>query len=173
MNKFFKERFKKIKESNVDVLGFFLSPLIILISLEIMHLSGVLIIIKFFTGGSFLMKWLLSYMFLVGIEAGLLVIIPKLSVVNTITSVVFYILGFATEVLCTITGDPLLPTDLLLLKSLGNIASFVKIPFTLSDGISLALVIFSIVFFIKRGKKREKPCIKLRTRIILMVFGGF
>lgn len=168
---FFKKRFNAIKNSSIDIKGFLLSAFIILFALEIMHLTYGLSIIKFFANTSFVVKWILSYLFILGIEAGLLVIIPKLSVVNIITSVIFYILGFSTEVLCTVTGDPLLPTDLLLIKNLGNIASFVEIPFTVSNGISLIILILSCVYFIKREKKSEKRHIKLRTRFILIAFG--
>lgn len=172
MKDFFKKRFEAVKNSRVDIKGFLLSGFFVFLSLEIMHLTYGLSIVKFFTGGSFLLKWLLSYLFILGIEAGLLVLIRKLSVVNIITSVFFFILSFANEVVCTITGDPLLPTDLLLIKNVGNIASFVKIPFRIADGIALAILIFSCVYFVKRSKKREKLNVKLPAKIAITVLGA-
>lgn len=172
MKEFFKKRFNAVKNSNIDIKGFLLSGFFIFLAMEIMHLTYGLSIIKFFGGGSFLVKWLLSYLFILGIEAGLLVFIPKLSIVNIISSVFFYILSFANEVVCTVTGDPLLPTDLLLVKNVGNIASFVQIPFRISDGIALLILILSCIYFVRRNKKRKKLNVKLPTRIIITVLGA-
>lgn len=172
MKEFFKKRFETVKNSHIDIRGLLLSAFFVFLAIEIMHLTYGLSVVKFFTGGSFFVKWLITYLFILGIEAGLLVFIPKLSIVNIISSIFFFVLSFANEVVCTVTGDPLLPTDLLLIKNLGNIASFVKIPFRLPDGIAFAILVFSCIYFLRRNKKREKLNVKVPTRIAITVLGA-
>ena len=145
------EKGKKIgnilKGLNLSAGKFFLCPLILLLSLQIMHMFFTIQSITFFTQGNPLFKFTVSYIFLLAIEAGLLAVIQKISVVNLIMTAVFYTMGLANEVMCILTGDPLLPTDFLLLGSLGNIVSFVEIEFRITHLISLIICIGSVVLF--------------------------
>ncbi len=169
------KRFKKIKESNINILGFFLCPFILLFALEIIHLSYGWSIIDFFKSGHLLFKITVSYTFLLSLYAGLLVIIPRLSIVNIIMCAIFYTMGLANDIICTLTGDPLLPTDFLLLGNLGNIAGFAEIEFLMSHIISFVLCLISVVLFIIidiRKKKRDKKLsLKRPTRVALMAIG--
>ncbi len=168
-------RFNRIKESNLNIAGFFLCPLILFFALEIIHLSYGWSIVNFLKGGHLLFKAAVSYVFLLAVEAGLLVIIPKLWIVNLIMCSVFYTMGLANDIICTLTGDPLLPTDFLLLGSIGNIVGFAEITILRSHIISFVICAASVITFFllsKRKKKAGKKIIlKLPTRISLIAIG--
>ena len=165
-------------KSKIDYLGFFIAPLFVLITIEIMHLSH-------FTGGYpqffgnpfFLLKWLISYVFLLLLQSGLLIVIPNLTAVHIIQTVLFYIMGFVTEVLLKVTGDPLLPSDLFLLDNMGEISGFVEIPLLAQCALSLVFAVFSIIFFIRR-RKTHKTKLNLTQKIAfslasVILFTGF
>ncbi len=169
------KRFHKIKESNLNILGFFLCPLILLFSLEVIHLSYGWSIIDFLKGGHLLFKLSVSYTFLLAFFAGLLVIIQRVSIANIVMCAFFYTMALANDIICILTGDPLLPTDFLLLGELGNIAGFVELPFLMSHIIALLICVASCLLFIvldvKKRKKGKKLCIKKRTRVAITSIG--
>jgi len=151
-------------KSKIDFGAFFLAPLFVLITIEIMHLSHFSGYPQFFGNPYFVIKWLISYVFLLSLQGALLVIIPNLAIVHTIQTVLFFTLGLVTEVLLKLTGDPLLPSDLLLIDNMGEISSFVEIPLLVQCVLSLLFAVFSITFFFKRRKIR-KTKISLIPRI--------
>lgn len=154
------------KKNEIDFLGFFLAPLFVLITIEIMHLSHFTGYPQFFGTPMFLLKWLISYVFILLSQGVLLVIIPNLAAVHTIQTVIFYIMGFITEVMLKITGDPLLPSDLFLIDNMNEISTFVEIPLLAQCVISLLFAIFSVIFFFRR-RKAHKTKINLIPRIAL------
>lgn len=174
------EKGKKIrnifKELNLSTGRFFLCPFILLISLQLMHMFFTIQSITFFTQGNPLFKFLVSYIFLLAVESGLLAVVQKISIANLIMTVVFYTMGLANEVMCILTGDPLLPTDFLLLGNLGNIVSFVEIEFRITHLISLIICIGSVVLFFfldhRRKKRHPERKIKLPLRAVLSVAGA-
>ena len=164
-------------KSKIDYLGFFLAPLFVLITIEIMHLSHFTGYPQFFGNPYFLLKWLISYVFLLLFQSVLLIIIPTFCAVHTIQTVLFYIMGFITEVLIKVTGDPLLPSDLFLIDNMGEISTFVEIPLLVQCVVSLIFAIFSIIFFVRRRKK-HKTKLNLIPKIALcvaavLVFTGY
>ncbi len=169
------KRFNKIKESNINILGFFLCPFILFFALEIIHLSYGWSIVDFLKNGHLFFKVSVSYTFLLSLFAGLLVIIPRVSVVNVIMCAVFYTMGLANDILCILTGDPLLPTDFLLLGSLGNIAGFVELPILRSHIFSFLICAASCVFFIILDRRKKKSgkrlSLKLPSRIAITAIG--
>ncbi len=169
------ERFNKIKSSNINIIGFFVCPLILLIALEIIHLSYGWSIVDFLKNGHLWFKLSVSYSFLLAIEAGLLVLIPRVSIVNVIMCALFFLMGFANDIICVLTGDPLLPTDFLLLGSLGNIAGFVELPILRSHIISFFVCLISssgfIILDIKKRKLGKKLTLKLPSRISISAIG--
>ncbi len=165
------------QKAKIDFFGFFLAPLFVLIMLEIMHLSHLTGYPQFFGNPYFLVKWLISYVFLLLFQSVLLVIIPNIAVCHTVQTVIFFCLGFVTEVLLKVTGDPLLPSDFFLIDNMGEIAGFVEIPLLVQCIVSLIFAVFSIIFFIRR-RKSKKSLLNTKQKVAfglaaVMLFSGF
>lgn len=156
----------KVKKRKVDYFAFFMAPLFLLITTEIMHLSHFAGYPQFFGDPFFLLKWLISYLFLLGMQGVLLVVIHNLAVVHTIQTVVMWGLGTVSEVLLKVTGDPLLPSDLFLVDNMGEIASFVEIPLLAQCVLSALFGVFSIIFFFRR-RKIMKTTLGTKAKIAL------
>jgi len=153
----------KTKEKK-DFLGFFIAPLFVLITIEIMHFSHMESYSQFFGNIFFVMKWLISYVFLLLFQGVLLSVIPSLATAHLVQILIFYCLGMVTEVLIRITGDPLLPSDFYLINSIGEISSFARIPVLWQCIVSFLFLIFSVVFIFKRSKT-HKTFLNFRHRI--------
>ncbi len=154
------------KKSKIDFYAFFMAPLFLLITIEIMHLSHFEGYPQFFGNPFFAVKWLISYLFLLGMQGILLVVTHNLAVAHTIQTVIMWCMGAVTEVLLKVTGDPLLPSDLLLVDNMGEIASFVDIPLLAQCVVSAFFGIFSIIYFFKRRKVR-KTRLGIKSKIAL------
>jgi len=170
------EALQEQKKGRIDYYAFFMAPLFLLITTEIMHLSHFEGYPQFFGNPYFLLKWLISYLFLLGMQGVLLVVIPNLAVVHTLQTVLMWTMGMVTEVLMKITGDPLLPSDLLLMDNMGEIASFVEIPLLAQCVVSALFGVFSIIYFFRRRKTRKsKIGIKARIALslaVIILFSG-
>ncbi len=113
---------------NQHTVAFFGMPLLLLVVLEIMHLTNGNAILLFFYSPFFLLKILLSYLFLLAVQCFLWCFTQHTPTAVLINMILFYVLGLATEVMISLTGDPLLPTDVLMIGELGTVTSFVRIP---------------------------------------------
>ena len=158
----------------VRIAAFFMMPFIILLALEIMHLSSINAVAKYFKDIYWPLKMLFTYTFILIFQCIFYTLFRNSLFAYIMTAVFFYILSLVTYVLGDITGDPLLPSDLLLIKNVKEIASFVEIPFSISYIISFAvLVLGGIVLWFVRKKHPFKMRFSYRLGIdlaIIMVF---
>ncbi len=148
------------------MIGFFIAPLFILVALEIMHFSDIRAIPSYFADIFWPLKFLLTYTFILSFQCIFFTIFRNDVLANILNSVVFYILSLVTYVTCELTGDPLLPSDLLLIKNVTQIASFVEIPFNFSYIISFLVMLFGIIVLIFIRKKHPYK-IALKTRLCI------
>lgn len=150
----------------VRVTGFFIAPIFLLVALEVMHFSDITAFPAYFKDFYWPLKLILTYTFLLGGQCIFYTIFRNAVFANLINSLLFYILSFVTYVTLDLTGDPLLPSDLLLVKNIKEIASFVEIPFSISYIISFIIMASGVAFlYILRKKYPFK--FKFRYRIML------
>ena len=166
---FFKSKNEIDKSSQHKVLrlvAFFVAPLIILIALETMHLASIHAIARYFSDIYWPLKLLLTYTFILTFQCIFLTLLRNDLFAYIMTSILFYILSLVTYVTNELTGDPLLPSDLLLIKNVKEIASFVDVPFNISYIISLALMVFGgiALWYI-----RKKHPLKIKFRYRFMI----
>lgn len=147
---------------------FFIAPLMCLLALEAMHLCYPNSIPVFFSSPYFLLKLLISYIFILLSQSFIYALTQNDFLANLINSFIYLALGYSTEVLGRVTGDPLLPTDILLIKNVGEIAGFAKIPFFISSVIALAVYLYSL-YVHKKICKLEKNQITLKKRILAFI----
>lgn len=167
MTKFFhrKSDVSEIKERNKRITYFFLAPLILLASLEVMHLTFPNTIIRFFTSIYFPIKILLTYIFLLSVQGFFYALTQSSFVSNLLNTILMFTLGYATEVLGRIKGNPLMPTDILLLKNVDEIVSFAKIPFFISAVVAIIINIISLREHWKICRTQKKE-ISYKQRLI-------
>lgn len=152
-------------------LVFLLMPLLLLGILEIMHLTNGLAVVSFFASRYFAVKLLISYIFILSVQWFLWCITQHAPTAVLVNTVLFFLLGFVTEVMISVTGDPLLPTDILLAGQLNNITSFVRIPiipFAIVSGIATVLVCSCYLVWNKRAAKVR---MKIWQRLLCIVMG--
>ena len=121
-------REKRIKQKDtISTLMFFLSPIFTIIILEILRKPY---IAAFFKTGfiSVFSKYVLTYIIIFSIQYALSKLFFKRLVSVYFTNIVLFILGFATTVMIIITGDPLLPSDMVQAKDVKDIVAFIDIP---------------------------------------------
>ena len=158
----------KKERKTIDFLAFFIAPLFVLVMMELMHLWHHEVWNHLFADFYFIAKMVISYLFLLGMQGALLVIIHNLAVVHTIQTVVMWCMCMISEVLIEVTGDPLLPSDFLLADNMGDIASFVEIPLLIQCVVSALFGVGSIVlFFLRRKKRKTKLGIKSKIALSL------
>lgn len=168
-NLFLKSK-RNIEQSNqhkvLRLVAFFAAPFIILIALEIMHLASFHAIARYFSDVYWPLKLLLTYTFILVSQCIFLTLLRNDLFAYIITALLFYILSLVTYVTNELTGDPLLPSDLLLVKNVKEIASFVDIPFNISYIISFALMVAGgiTLWFIR---KKHPLKIKFRHRFMI------
>ncbi len=156
-----------------DYLSFFIAPFLVLITVGIMHLMHMPAVNVFFEFPFGIIKLLFSYLFLLAFQSILCILIRNFKIVHILQTTVFFILGTVSEVLLLITGDPLLPSDFLLIGSLNKLMNLVKI--IIPGGCIVALVFsaMSIAFIVIRSRCR-KICIKNRvifSAVSIILFG--
>lgn len=160
------ERIEKHRGSNkLRASAFFIAPLIILLALEVMHLSDIKASAVFFLPGQFWgIKVLFTYVFILACQGVLTVIFRKLTIAYIINSVFFYLLSLVTYVTLDLTGDPLLPSDILLAKNIKEIASFVEIPFDITYVLTLVVMVIGY-FLIRKMVKTSGKKFSLKIRL--------
>lgn len=155
-----------IKEKNKRVAYFFLAPLFLLLSLEVMHLTYPNTIIRFFASMYFPVKLVITYVFLLSIQSFFYTLTQSSFLSNLLNTVLMFGLGYVTEVLGRVRGNPLLPADIMLIGNVKEIVTFAKIPFFLSAVVALVINIWSLRKHWKICRKYEKT-VNLIQRIAL------
>ncbi len=155
---------------------FFIAPFVLLFALEIMHLTypGSL---KDSFSVFYPVKMLITYLFLLATQWFLYgITFGNDFAANVINSIFFFLLGYANEALAKITGDPLLPTDFLLIGQIKEIAGFAKIPVYPSMIVALAVIIYSLKYhkmICNRTEKFLKAGFKIPVCIVGIVAFAF
>jgi len=126
------------------IIYFMLAPLILLISLEVMHLSYPLAIVVFFRSKYFFVKWLITYAFLLCWQSFFYALTQHAFVANLLNTLLMFMIAYTSEVMGRLNGNPLLPSNLLLISNVKEIASFVKTPFIPSALIALLINVWSL-----------------------------
>lgn len=153
---------------------FFLAPFFLLTALEIMHLCNGDAFVKFFGDINFIFKAAVTYAYLLAFQALFTAVLPGVYSASVVNAAVFYIFALITEVMCALTGDPLLPTDLLLVESFGNIASFVKVPVNASALIAPIFLVYALYAQRKQmlgaKKRKHRLYVHIGARLLLIAF---
>ncbi|MBQ7950645.1 MAG: sulfatase-like hydrolase/transferase [Clostridia bacterium] len=155
------------KKCGIRIFYFFFAPFLLLCALEVMHLSYPHAAEAFFDSPFFFWKITITYVFLLATQCLFYTVTQSSFLSNCCNTVVMYALTFSSETLGRVNGNPLLPSDLLLIKNAKDIASFATIPFIWSTVISLALCVLCLVIhFVICRKQNKKPTIFRR-----MIYG--
>ncbi len=150
---------------------FLLMPLLLLALLEIMHLTNGFAFISFFSSPYFVVKLLISYVFILSVQWLLWCFMQHTPTAVLVNYILFLALGFVTEVMISITGDPLLPTDILLAGQLNNITSFVRIPIVPFALVSVIAAVFVCSCYLVWHKRAVKVKMKIWQRILCIALG--
>ncbi len=150
---------------------FLIMPLVLLAVLELMHLTNGNAVLLFFSSPYFPVKLLISYAFILSVQWFLWCITQHTFTAVCINTALFYVLGFATEVMISLTGDPLLPTDILLIGALDTITSFVRIPFVPFAVAASVVAVFSCIAYFVWHRRAQRPKMKLWMRLCCMALG--
>lgn len=111
---------------------FLIAPLILLCSLEVMHLSYPYAAEVFYKSDFYIAKMMITYLFLFCWQGFFYVLTQNAFVANLLNTVLMFMIAYASEVMGRLNGSPLLPCNLLLMSNVGDITSFVEIPFFIS-----------------------------------------
>jgi len=149
-------------------------------------LSVVLIHMALLYGNSFslfyshrlwILKILFTYLFILAFQGFVFAICHRDFLSFVITALSGYILDFVHQTMCATTGDPLLPTDLLMVGQFKKIAGYVDVPITLSEVIGLIVILALISVYLiicRKSDKRKKAFTnkakKLSTIIFILYF---
>ncbi len=180
IRKFLKDMFEKIsadaqREVKHPLLrrakAFFVMPLVLLAILEVMHLTNGNAVLLVFSSPFYIVKLLLSYGFILSVQWILWCITQHTFTAVCINTFFFFLLGFVTEVMISLTGDPLLPTDILLIGALDTITSFVHIPFVPFSVVAGVLAVLSCIGFYIWHKRAQRPKMKLWLRLGCITLG--
>ena len=112
-------------------------------------------------------KIIITYIFLLSLQGFIFALCGRGIVSFIITSVLAYFFEFVNQTMYLLTGDPLLPTDLLMVGNIGEIAGFVRIPFTLSELVGLILIIAVITFYALSLKSAKRKKFTIPSRLVL------
>ena len=153
--------------------SFFLAPFLLTLVLFIMALIFGKRADLFFSQAWYA-KIIITYVFLLSLQCFIFAFCYRGAVAFIITAVLAYIFEFINQTMYLLTGDPLLPTDLFLAGNMGEIASFIEIPFTLSEFIGLVLIVAVIIGYIIISKRTTRKTLrfqyKILTSIVLVAF---
>ncbi len=161
-----------------NMLGMLLFTLLCVLSLSFLHLSNPGAVKAFLTQGVFF-KAVITFAVIFLSYSTLYGFISSLPAVNTVLTVFFVFFGFAVNTVFKVTGTPMIPSDLLLAESLGNITSFVDLEFSRWDLFSALTAISSIalgfLFFRKKRQTRaiKKGILSLVLFLVLFYLLGF
>lgn len=168
------------KTSKRNVVFFFLTPLVLTV---LLLLSAGLYNTEPPTIGAFFVnlatkaliaRIILNYFIILSFQCLIFAFCYKGFLSSVILGVILFVFDFINQVMAVITGDPLLPTDLLLAKNLSDIASFIKVPFQLMWTVSVAVfVLYEILYLtaVKHSKNfKIKSAIKPFLSVVLIAF---
>ncbi len=162
------------KRSGARGIFFFAAPFLLLVALEIMHLTYPHAAESTFANFYYPLKLLVSYLFLLAFQGFFYALTQSAFFANLLNSVLMIALGYSTELLGRVNGNPLLPSDLLLIKNAKDIASFAEVPFVWSGVGAVAVALISlIVHFIICRKNKKKLTLKKRLILILVALFCF
>ncbi len=118
-----------IRNNGFRFVFFLLAPLFLLCSLEVMHLSYPYAAEVFYKSDFHAVKMMITYLFLFCWQGFFYVLTQNAFVANLCNTVLMFMIAYASEVMGRVNGNPLLPCNLLLMSNVGDITSFVEIPF--------------------------------------------
>lgn len=122
---------------------FFVAPFLLLCSLEVMHLCYPSAAYVFFRSEFFWLKWLVTYGFLLCWQGFFYAIFQNALVANILNSSLMFMIAYTSEVMGRLNGNPLIPSNLLMVGNLGEITTFVKIPFFPAMISAIAFILLS------------------------------
>ena len=169
------DRIKLYKDAEFEscdgkrILWYFLSPFLLTLVLFVMTMIFGLRPDRFFMS-QWYWKIIITYIFLLSFQGFIFALCHSGLASFIITSVIAYIFEFVNETMYLLTGDPLLPTDLFMAGNLGEIASFIEIPFTFAEFLGFVLIGAIIVFYILSIKKAPKKKIRLPYKALFSIF---
>jgi len=155
---------------NIRTVYFLLLPLILLLALSVMHLTNGNAAYMFFASPFWGLKFLISYLFLLAFQCFFWCITQHGAIAATLNNLVFFVLALITEMRIAFRGDPLLPTDVLMVGELGSIAGFIEIPFMWAPVISGVLLLGATVlyFILRRKTVCEKRNLQVRIACVVL-----
>lgn len=156
----------------IRFIWFLVTPLILLISLEVMHLSYPLAADVFFQSKFFLLKLAITYVFLLCWQGFFYALTQSSFVANFLNIALMFLITYTSEIMGRINGDPLQPCNLLLVSSVGDITSFIEIPFILSALVSTLINTCSLGFhllIVKRFPVKKRWTQRLGFGVIAIV----
>ena len=160
----------KQKRSKLRAVYFFLAPFLLLCALEVMHLTYPKAAEACFHSPYYPVKIFVSYLFLLATQSLFYTVTQSSFVANCLNTILMFAPAFSSEVLGRVNGNPLLPSDLLLIKNAKDIASFASIPFVWSAIPAVLLCILSLAVHFIICRKQKKGLSFLR-RVVLGVIG--
>ena len=124
--------FTKYRWNRWEILAFFLMPLFLFASLEILRCNHGSDFAKAFADGFwiYVAKMLISYFFLLAVQSVLSVVSTRPFLGSLLTTVLFLVMGTASHLIGQYTGNPLLPNHVLLFKNAAEITGFVRLMVT-------------------------------------------
>lgn len=136
-------------------LYFFIAPFILLLCMDILRFANISYPQHLLT--PFLsVKILITYIYILLFFCFFCAIVRHKPTAYLITSVILWFMSFVSTLMAEFTGDPLLPSDVLLATNANDIASFIKIKFDFFILVSLLLMIFSIYIYYRCNRYEEK-----------------
>lgn len=162
------------QKSGLRIFYFFFAPFLLLCALEVMHLTYPHAAEAFFQSPYFPIKILISYLFLLATQGLFYTVTQSSFTANAINTVLMFAPAFSSEVLGRVNGNPLLPSDLLLIKNAKDIASFADIPFVWSavPAVIVCLLSLTVHFIICRKQRKRVSFFKRLVLGILSVSFG-
>lgn len=138
--------------NRLRIFYFLIAPFMLLCSLEVMHLTFPTSAYLFFQSDFFVLKWIVTYLFLLCWQGMFYLVTQNAFVANILNSVLMFMITYSSEVMGRINGNPLLPCNLLLMNNVGDITSFVTIPFIPSviPAVIILLVSWGLHLYILR-----------------------
>ncbi|MBQ7718870.1 MAG: sulfatase-like hydrolase/transferase [Clostridia bacterium] len=161
INKLHEEKLETItkKKQGKELLLFLLSPLMTIIMLEVLRADY---FVSYFELGvlSALAKYAITYIFILSVNWFFSKIFVKRLIGIYFVNIALFVFGMATLIAIRITGDPILPADMILTTEVSDLVSFIKIPWKAIIFISFGVLILHLVLYtffeIKCSSKAKK-----------------
>lgn len=163
------------KKHGKEVLLFLISPLITMIMLEILRADY---FIAYLGLGALntLAKYAITYLFILSANWFFSKLFIKKLIGIYFVNIVLFLFGMATLIAIRITGDPILPADMILTTEVSDLVSFIKIPWKaiifISFGV-LVLHLFLYTFLEMRNSVKVKKSRLYRILTFLLSFVCF